>query len=85
MEDVKKEEFLSKDEFRQKIQDCIDDVNSHLHHTEEVQKFIIVPNQPTVESGELTPTMKIKRSVVEDKYSKEIEQLYKNKKGEKDE
>merc|ERR1711924_474097 len=40
-----------------------------------IQKFAIVPNF-SVETGEFTPTLKLKRSVVEDKYIEEIKALY---------
>ncbi|MFP4562592.1 MAG: AMP-dependent synthetase/ligase [Spirochaetia bacterium] len=76
MQGLSREEFLQSDELRNEIQKCIDEANTHLHHTEEVQKFTVVPDPPGVETGELTPTMKIKRRVIEDKYRKEIERLY---------
>jgi long-subunit acyl-CoA synthetase (AMP-forming) len=41
-----------------------------------VKKFFIPPKPFTIEGGELTPSMKIKRKVVEEKYKKEIDTLY---------
>jgi long-chain acyl-CoA synthetase len=41
-----------------------------------VKKFTILPVDFTQEGGELTPTMKVKRKVVSEKYQKEIEALY---------
>ena len=41
-----------------------------------MKKFRVLPTEFTVEGGELTPTMKVKRKVVTEKYKKEIEQLY---------
>ncbi|KAE9100776.1 hypothetical protein PF007_g15379 [Phytophthora fragariae] len=40
------------------------------------QKFVIIPRDFSLDGNELTPTMKVKRSVVEKKYSQEIEQMY---------
>lgn len=77
MQGLSREEFLESDEFREEIRKCLDETNRDLHHTEEVQKFTVIPKAPTVESGELTPTMKIKRRVIEEKYREEIERLYK--------
>jgi long-chain acyl-CoA synthetase len=42
------------------------------------KKFLLLPEDFTIESGELTPTMKVKRRVVEQRYKQEIEQLYQN-------
>jgi len=41
-----------------------------------VKKFVILPRDLSQESGELTPTMKVKRNVVADKYAQVIEGLY---------
>jgi long-chain acyl-CoA synthetase len=41
-----------------------------------VKKFEILPHDLSQEGGELTPTMKVKRNVVADKYAGEVEQLY---------
>ena len=40
------------------------------------KKFLFIPNDFTIESGELTPTMKVKRKVVEEHYRNQIEALY---------
>ena len=41
-----------------------------------VRKFVILPTEFSIAGGELGPTMKIKRHVVESKYAKEIEHMY---------
>ena len=41
-----------------------------------MKKFEILPHDLSQEGGELTPTMKVKRNVVADKYAAEIESLY---------
>ncbi len=47
-----------------------------LSRFESVKKVILLENELTVEGGELTPTLKIKRRVIDEKYSKEIDQAY---------
>ena len=41
-----------------------------------IKTFAVIPNEFTIEGGELTPTMKIKRKVVREKYAEQIEGLY---------
>ena len=52
--------------------------NTFFGKTEKIKKVMIVPGPWDVDSGELTPTMKLKRRVVLAKYSEQIEQLYKD-------
>jgi long-chain acyl-CoA synthetase len=47
-----------------------------LAHYETPKKFLLIPEDFTVESGELTPTLKVKRRVVEKKYREQIDKIY---------
>ncbi|MBA3392752.1 MAG: long-chain fatty acid--CoA ligase [Deltaproteobacteria bacterium] len=58
------------------IQVQIDLVNQSLARVEQVKKFAILPKPFGIDSGELTPTMKIKRKVVAQKYASQIEAMY---------
>jgi long-subunit acyl-CoA synthetase (AMP-forming) len=70
-------ETASRDErFLQFLQRQIDAVNARLARVQAVKKFKVIPKDFTIEGGELTPTMKVKRKVVTEKYKKEIDQLY---------
>jgi long-chain acyl-CoA synthetase len=51
-------------------------LNQDLAQYEKLKKIIIVPDEFSVSSGELTPSMKLKRRVVEQKYHEQIESLY---------
>jgi long-chain acyl-CoA synthetase len=51
-------------------------INQHLAAYETIKKFIIAPTDFTLESGELTPTLKVKRKVVTQKYQEQLDQLY---------
>jgi len=74
--------YSSWDELRNKpeVYTLIDHEIQHLQEEfaryEKVKKFFIPPKPFTIEGGELTPSMKIKRKVVEEKYKKEIDALY---------
>ncbi|MBL6963451.1 MAG: long-chain fatty acid--CoA ligase [Bacteroidetes bacterium] len=64
-------------EVRKKFQLEIDGYNEMFHPHEKIIKFELVPDEWTVETGELTPTLKVKRSFVDKKYAKQIEKLFK--------
>jgi long-chain acyl-CoA synthetase len=73
---VSTEEFLAGNLVRAKIKTHIDEVNKHVHHSEEILKFTIITAPISVEGGELTPTMKIRRFVIEEKFKEQIEAMY---------
>ncbi|MEP6562996.1 MAG: long-chain fatty acid--CoA ligase, partial [Nakamurella sp.] len=60
------------------IQEHIDVLNSQLERWETIKKFVILPHDLTIEDGELTPSMKVRRKVVEKKYMRELDELYKD-------
>jgi long-chain acyl-CoA synthetase len=51
-------------------------VNAHLASFEKIVAWELLPNEFTLESGELTPTQKVKRRVVNQKYGETVERLY---------
>ncbi|WP_213803331.1 long-chain fatty acid--CoA ligase [Granulicella sp. dw_53] len=57
-------------------QEIVDSVNAGLAHFESMKRMKVVPEEWSVEEGTLTPSMKLKRRVVEKKYAKEIEEFY---------
>ena len=61
---------------RQLLQEHLDQVNEKFARVEQVKKFEILPNDLSQEGGELTPTLKVKRNVVADKYEQEVDALY---------
>ena len=61
---------------RQSLQARVDEINQQLASFEQIKRFAVLPNPLTVEAAELTPTLKIRRAVVEARYAEEIEALY---------
>jgi long-chain acyl-CoA synthetase len=53
-------------------------MNGELERFEQVKRFSLLPDEFTVESGELTSTLKVKRRVVDKKYRDLIESMYEN-------
>jgi len=58
------------------IQGVIDGVNAKFARVEQIKKFFLLDTQLTAEDEELTPTMKLKRKLVERKYAPQIEAMY---------
>ena len=58
------------------IQAELDRVNKKFARVEQIKKFFLLENQLTAEDEELTPTMKLKRKLVEQKYTAQIEAMY---------
>jgi long-chain acyl-CoA synthetase len=54
----------------------IEEKNKHFGQWETIKRFELLAEEWTVDGGELTPTMKVKRKVVTEKYTKNIEALY---------
>jgi long-chain acyl-CoA synthetase len=54
----------------------VDQVNSHFARVETVKKFQVLSRPFSVDTGELTPTLKVKRRVVYERYAQEIEAMY---------
>jgi long-chain acyl-CoA synthetase len=57
-------------------QEIVDALNRELAQFERIKRIALLPREFTVESGELTPTLKVKRKVVEQKWADQIERLY---------
>ena len=70
-------EAINCDKIKFYVQKSIDEVNKKaVSRAQLVRKWTILPNEFSIDGGELTPTMKIKRKVVSQKYAKIIEKMY---------
>ena len=58
------------------VQAGVDRANEHLARVEQIKKFKILPTDWEPGGDELTPTMKLKRKPIHEKYADEIEELY---------
>jgi long-chain acyl-CoA synthetase len=69
-------QLANNNDVRAAIEAHLASVNEKFARVEQVKKIAILPHDLSQESGELTPTLKVKRAVVADKHQHEIEQLY---------
>jgi long-chain acyl-CoA synthetase len=70
------EELAGTPEVHAMMQDYVDELNSKLERWETIKKFIILPRDLSVEEGELTPSLKMRRRAVEAQYASELDALY---------
>ena len=61
---------------REMISGYVDQLNNHLNRWEHVKRFSIIDRELTVEAGDLTPSLKLKRKSVVDGFHDSIDQLY---------
>jgi long-chain acyl-CoA synthetase len=67
---------LTPQQAQERVQAIVDDVNSDRARVEQIKRFRILERDFTQDEGELTPTLKLKRRVVQERYAEEIEALY---------
>jgi long-chain acyl-CoA synthetase len=70
------EQLAENEEVRRAIEEHVERINEKFARVEQVKKVEILPRDLSQEGGELTPTLKVKRAVVAQKYEREVEQLY---------
>ncbi|WP_343700946.1 long-chain fatty acid--CoA ligase [Chitinophaga sp.] len=70
------ERALHDTKVRQLYRQSVEKYNQHFSHIEQVKKFELMPHEWTVSSGEMTPTLKLKRRVIQEKYRDAIERIY---------
>jgi long-chain acyl-CoA synthetase len=58
------------------VQGHIDELNSHLASFEQIKRFTVLANEFSIVDGEMTPTLKMKRNVIESRYQDVIDQMY---------
>ncbi len=70
-------DLMQKEEVKKLYDDLLRKISRDLASHEKVRRFLLVAEQFSIDKGEMTPTLKIKRKVVEQKFKDEIEALYK--------
>ena len=68
--------YTQKEDIKTSLQTTLDKVNARLESHERMANLVIVDDEWTIENDLLTPTLKLKRNKLEDKYSQLISQLF---------
>ena len=74
--DLEPDQVADSDAMRAEVQKAVDAANAKVGRVEQIKKFKILPHDLSQETGELTPTLKVKRNVVADKFAADVESLY---------
>jgi long-chain acyl-CoA synthetase len=69
-------EIVGSDAVLEMVGGYVEELNSRLNRWETIKKWELLDHDLSVESGELTPSMKVKRNVVEDNYKEKIDAFY---------
>ncbi len=75
-EEADYEQLVNKQEIIEEVDKALAEKNKHLARYEQIKKYRVIPYDFSQETGELTPTMKVKRKVVNEKFRDTIEQMY---------
>jgi len=76
LEDASLPALAENEAVRAEVQKAVDDVNSHVGPVEQIKRFEILDHDLSQETGELTPTLKVKRNVVHEKFADVVDRIY---------
>lgn len=69
-------ELVNSSFVRELARKAVADANAELASWESIKKYAILPNEFTIEGGELTPSLKVKRKVIDQRFKEKIDELY---------
>ena len=69
-------DFTESEEIRSELQEEVDRLNGKFSNPEQLKKFVVLPRDLTIDNGELTPTLKIRRKQINENWSELIESMY---------
>jgi long-chain acyl-CoA synthetase len=69
-------ELVNDEQLRAEIGAVVESANNSVSRAESIREFVILPQDLSIENGDLTPTLKVRRSVVESAHAAAIEAIY---------
>jgi long-chain acyl-CoA synthetase len=76
--DGSNEQIIAQPKVHSFYREILDSYNKYFSHTEQVKKFELLPQEWTIETGEMTPKLSLRRKVVTEKFHDTIEHIYSN-------
>lgn len=73
---ISNEDAIAKKEVLQLYKNIVEQINPAFNHVEQVKKFELLPREWSIETGEMTPKMSLKRKIIMEKYKDAIERIY---------
>lgn len=70
------EEMIRNPKVLDMYKDLVETFNKYFNHVEQIKKFELLPNEWSIDTGELTPKLSMKRKVISEKYKDAIERIY---------
>jgi long-chain acyl-CoA synthetase len=70
------EELLRHPKVNEHFKELVESFNKFFNHVEQIKKFELLPHEWSVDTGEMTPKLSLKRKVVMEKYRDAIERIY---------
>ncbi|MBM3415422.1 MAG: long-chain fatty acid--CoA ligase [Bacteroidetes bacterium] len=70
------DELIRNPKIIEMFKDLVESFNKYFNHVEQVKKFELLPNEWSVDTGEMTPKLSLKRKVIMEKYKDAIERIY---------
>jgi len=74
--DAKNEDLIRNEKVLNLYKDLIESFNKYFNHVEQIKKFELLPNEWSIDTGEMTPKLSMKRKVISEKYKDAIERIY---------
>lgn len=78
---ISNQQIIEEPAIRDLFESIIEGFNSDFNHVEQIKRFTLLPDEWTIDGGELTPTGKIKRRIILEKYHDAIERMYSSEAG----
>jgi long-chain acyl-CoA synthetase len=70
------DELLHNPKIIELFKELVESFNKYFNHVEQVKKFELLPNEWSVDTGEMAPKLSLKRKVIMEKYRDAIERIY---------